>query len=245
MFLLPPRPSLSRPGARWSVGQPADPEPAAAQPQADAPPADPAPADTALRQLIREELARTPTATKPQSGWSGFWTGAWGWLQSASGELITAGMTVFITLYARELYAQARIPEQQAARIALNLATPQTEIEKMTMEELDPEADKLIADFYADEPPSNLDVGQRLQVVLELLLKKKEENLEEVTQAIEEAQEYGDEAVVEREISRGEALAGELKEIEDEWDEVTNHVADLIHEQKPVEEFRQIQKKRV
>jgi hypothetical protein len=251
MFLLPPRPNFSSPSARWGVGQPPSTPPttpAAAQAEAVVQAGaaqSPAGTTEALRQIIREELARKTENAKPKSGWSAFWTGAWGWLQGASGELITAGATVFITLYARELYAQARVPEQQAARVALDLATPQTEIEKMTMDELDTQTDKLIADFYAEDPPSNMDLGQRLQVVLELLLKKKEENLEEINQAVQEATEEGDNAIVERETAKGEALAAEIEEIEGEWDEVTEHVANLIHTPKSVEKFRQMQEKRI
>ncbi len=254
MFLLPPRPNSSSAGARWSVGQPAPPAQPDAQPdvapaQAQSPIAPTQPdqplTETRVRQVMHEVLKNAGVASAepatPQTGWGAFWSGMFSWLRGASGELITAGATVLITLYARELYAQARVPGQKSAHVALDLATPQTEFEKMGIAQLDEELDTLLADFYADEPPSNLEIGQRLQLVLELLFKKKTEQLETISTAIEEAGDAGDEAIVELEGAKGKGIEGEIGGIREEWDEVTEHIRNLMHEDVVLQKFRDVQ----
>lgn len=254
MFMMPPRPTfLSAKG--WSVGQtppqrvttPAAPNQATqiTAPSQGAGGSDQAITHNELRNIIRQELQRGASRgggaeETPTTGWAAFWTGMWDWLKGASGELITAGATVFITLYARELYAQSRLPNQQSARVALDLATPQTEVEKMTIDELDTEADNLIADFYADEPPSNLEIGERLQSVIELLIAKKLENLAAINESLEEAQADDDQEIIDRETARGEALADEIEGLEEDWDEVTDHLSDIIHNPKELSQFRKI-----
>lgn len=252
MFMMPPRPTFLS-AKRWSVGQnppPAAPTPAAqmSSPSQGAGGSEQSMTQNEIRNIIRQELQRHSATTgaeeeTPTTGWGAFWTGMWDWLKGASGELITAGATVFITLYARELYAQSRLPEQQSARVALDLATPETDFEKMTVEQLETETDKLISDFYADDPPTNLQIGQRLQVVLELLISKKEENLATVNQAIEEAEDDDEPAIIERETSRGEALAEEIINLEEDWEEVTNSIEDLIKRHPEVEKFEQVRRK--
>lgn len=245
MFVPPPRHNNLARHYGGPVGQPPTP-----QPRVETPTPGPKLTDNdllKLRKIIREEVTsggehiQTEPA-KSQTGWAAFWTGMWKWLQGASGELLTAGATVFITLYAREMYATARVPGQQPAHIALDLATPQADFEKMTVQELDTQADTLIADFYAEDPPSDLLIGERLQLVIEQLLNKKLAALQIINQAFEEAKSDGDKAIAERERTRGRVLADEIEGLEEDWEEVTENVGNLIKEHKSIDKFRDLDK---
>lgn len=251
MYLRPPRPQYVSSVGRPYVGQPQNAEAAAAEAQRQAAAAQQAAAakleteDVKLRKIIREELqlANGGAAQQQQeSSGGGFWGGLWGFLGSAGGELLTAALGVIGTLYAREWYAQSRLKhnEDQAARVAMDLATPSTEIEQMTTEELEEETNRLLEQFYKNEDDTsqkNIEVGQRLQVSVELLIKKKSDALKKVNEQIEEEERP---EVVDRLLAKGDTIADEIEELENEWDAVTDHLDDLIRDRPEVEKFRQL-----